>query len=96
VRDTAFEWDDAKAARNWGDHGISFAMAREAFDDAFAIEWIDTRHAADEQRLGMLGMVENRLLFVAYTLRGERIRIISARRAEPQERRRHHNANRKA
>ena len=96
VRDTAFEWDGAQAARNWRDHGISFAMDREAFDDAFAIEWIDIRHAAGEQRLGMLGMVENRLLFVVYTLRGERIRIISARKAEPQERRRYHNANRKA
>ena len=40
-----------------------------------------------------LGMVEGRLLFVVYTLRGERIRIISAREAEPRERRRYHNEN---
>jgi uncharacterized DUF497 family protein len=38
-------------------------------------------------------MVEDRLLFVAYTLRGERIGIISAREAEPRERRRYHNEN---
>jgi uncharacterized DUF497 family protein len=42
----------------------------------------------------MLAMVEIRLLYVAYTLRGERIRIISARKAEPHERRRYHNENR--
>lgn len=40
-----------------------------------------------------VGMVENRLLFVSYTLRGVRIRIISAKLAEPYERRRYHNEN---
>lgn len=40
-----------------------------------------------------VGMVQNRLLFVSYTLRGERIRIISVRTAEPYERRRYHNEN---
>jgi uncharacterized DUF497 family protein len=69
-------------------------MAREAFQDAFAIEWIDRRHQDPEDRYALLGMVESRLLFVAYTLRGDRIRIISARKGEPQERRRYHNANR--
>ena len=42
----------------------------------------------------MLAVAEERLFFVAYTLRGERIRIISARRAEPHERRRYHEENR--
>jgi len=41
----------------------------------------------------MLAMVENRLLHVTYTLRQDRIRIISARKAEPHERRRYHNEN---
>ena len=44
----------------------------------------------------MLGMVGNRLLFVSYTLRVNRTRIISARKAEPHERRRYHNASREA
>jgi uncharacterized protein len=44
----------------------------------------------------MIGMVENRLLFVGYTMRDERIRIISARKAEPYERRKYHDENRKA
>jgi uncharacterized DUF497 family protein len=42
----------------------------------------------------MIGMVENRLLFVAYTFRGGRTRIISARKAEPYERRKYHDENR--
>ena len=44
----------------------------------------------------MIGMVGNRLLFVAYAMRGESIRIISGRRAEPYERRKYHDENREA
>jgi uncharacterized protein len=44
----------------------------------------------------MIGMVESRLLFVAYAMRGERIRVISARKAVPYERRKYHDENREA
>ena len=93
MQDEAFEWDDGKAALNWRNHGVSFEMARDVFQDIFAIEWIDDRHGDMEQRFVTVGTVEGRLLFVAYTLRGQRIRIISAREAEPRERRRYHNEN---
>ena len=94
MQDDDFEWDDTKAASNWLDHGVTFDMAREAFRDAFAVEWVDDRQGVSEERFAMLAMVESRLLFVAYTLREERIRIISARKAEPHERRRYHDENR--
>jgi len=94
MQDEAFEWDNDKAARNWGNHGITFEMARDAFRDPFAVEWVDDQHGGNEERFALLGMVESRLLFVSYTLRGQRIRIISARKAEPHERRRYHNENR--
>jgi uncharacterized DUF497 family protein len=93
MQDDHFEWDDAKAPRNWRDHDVSFEMAREAFKDIFAIEWADDSQDGGEARFVTVGMVENRLLFVSYTLRGGRIRIISARLAEPYERRRYHNEN---
>jgi len=93
MQDDLFEWDDVKAARNWREHGITFDMAREVFQDIFAIEWTDDAHDDAEERFVTIGVVENRLLFVAYTLRGTRIRIISARLAEPYERRRYHNEN---
>jgi uncharacterized DUF497 family protein len=96
MQDENFEWDDDKAARNWRDHGVSFEMAREAFRDAFAVEWVDAEQDPGEERYAMIGMVENRLLFVAYVMRGERIRIISARKAEPFERRKYHDENREA
>jgi uncharacterized DUF497 family protein len=41
MRDNDFEWDDVKAARNWLDHGVTFVMARAAFEDVFAVAWID-------------------------------------------------------
>jgi uncharacterized DUF497 family protein len=96
MQDDDFEWDDAKAASNWRDHGVTFEMARGAFRDPFALEWIDDSQGAQEPRYAMIGLSESRLLFVAYTLRGEVIRIISARKAEPYERRRYHDDNDRA
>jgi uncharacterized DUF497 family protein len=93
VHDDDFEWDDAKATRNWRDHGVRFETAREVFKDFFAIEWADEGQDDAEQRFITVGMVENRLLFVSYTQRGDRIRIISARGAEPREQRRYHEQN---
>lgn len=71
-------------------------MAREVFKDPFALEWIDDSQGAQEPRYSIIGLAESRLLFVAYTMRGEAIRIISARRAEPYERRRYHSDNDRA
>ncbi len=93
MSDDIYEWDEDKAARNRLDHGISFETARLVFKDVFAVEWTDMGQDAAEARFATLGMVDNRLLFVAYTMRGDAIRIISARLAEPYERRRYHNDN---
>ena len=81
MHDEGFTWDDSKAALNWRLHGVTFEMARDAFKDPFAIEWMDTAQDPNEERYAMIAMVENRLLFVAYTIREERIRIISARKS---------------
>jgi len=88
-----FEWDDAKAVRNLLDHDVSFETARAAFGDVFAVEREDAREAYGETRYNLIGMVEGRLLHVTYTPRGERVRIISARPAEPHERRRYYEQN---
>jgi uncharacterized DUF497 family protein len=93
VSDDAFEWDDSKADVNLQKHGVSFEAARGVFVDAFAIEFEDDRHGGGEARFNTIGMVEGHLLFVVSTLRGSRIRIISAREAEPRERRRYHDEN---
>lgn len=91
--DLKFEWDAAKAARNEADHAVTFELARGVFTDAFALEWLDNRHDYGEDRFVVVGMSEGRLLYVAYTMRGETIRIISARGAAPHEQRRYHEEN---
>ena len=68
-------------------------MTRDVFKDPFAIEWLDDREDYGEDRYVIIGMVDSRLLYVTYTMRGEAIRIISARGAEPHERRQYHEGN---
>jgi len=76
-----FEWDDAKAQANLGAHGVSFDLAKTVFKDPFAIERLDDREDYGEERFVIIGRAEgNVLLFVAFTEREERIRVISARR----------------
>ena len=61
-------------------------MAKTVFKDPFAVERLDDREDYGEERLVIIGMAEGRVvLFVAYTEREERIRIISARRATQNE-----------
>ena len=93
MQDYDFEWDDEKAARNLARHGVDFEAARLAFDDPFAVVREDRRRDYGEDRYILLGMVENHLLAVVHTQRDARIRIISARLAEPRERRRYHEEN---
>lgn len=88
MTDKDFEWDEAKAAANRTKHGVTFRAARKVFDDVFAIDGVDEYD--DEERFYTIGIAEGRLLFVAYTLRNGTIRIISARAAEPHERRKYH------
>lgn len=85
-----FDWDPAKAASNEAEHGITFDIACIVFNDPFAVEWFDDRENYGEDRYVILGMADDRLLYVAYTMRGDVIRIISARGAEPHERRQYH------
>jgi uncharacterized DUF497 family protein len=90
MRDDDFEWDDAKAAANLARHGISFETARKVFKDPIAVDESDSREEYGEDRFTLIGMADGRLLLVAYTMREDRIRIISARGAEPYEHRLYH------
>jgi uncharacterized protein len=80
-----FEWDDAKAAANLRDHGVSFAQAAVACGDPFAVEWIDAGKPMARSGSFFLGMKDGQILVVVYTQRNARIRIISARRATKHE-----------
>jgi len=91
---TRFEWDPAKAESNLRKHHVSFETATRVFADPFALVKQD-RIENGEHRWQTLGIVDNSLLLlVAHTVRGDEdgtevIRIISARRAEPKERKRY-------
>jgi uncharacterized DUF497 family protein len=81
-----FEWDPEKERDNFRDHGVHFETAEQAFYDRFRRERRDDDSGADEERWQTMGFF-NDVLFVVYTERGEYTRIISARVAEPFERR---------
>ena len=67
-------------------HGITFETAALVFADDNRIEKLDNEHSDDEERWQVIGKVED-ILFVIYTDREDRTRIISARKADKAERR---------
>ena len=85
MEEHGFEWDDAKAERNYRKHGVDFPDATEVFDDPLRLEWRDVREDYGEERFCTVGEIKRRVLFVAYTMRAEKIRIIMARRASRKE-----------
>jgi uncharacterized DUF497 family protein len=88
-----FEWDRAKARNNFSKHGIRFDLAAKVFEDPFAIEFLDDRRHHAEARFVIFGMADGQLLYVAYTERESRIRIISARRATKYEQKQYFQEN---
>ena len=84
-----FEWDERKATINLRRHKISFQTARRVFDDLFALIEQDLSEEYGEDRFIAIGMIEDVLTTVVYTER-ERIRIISARRANSHEQRKYY------
>ena len=83
-----FVWDSAKAASNLRKHGVTFTEATTVFEDFDALQIFDPEHSAEEDRFVILGMSNRlRILVVCHCYRenDEQIRIISARKANPQE-----------
>lgn len=84
-----FEWDQQKAATNLRKHGVDFADAALVLYDDRALT---TRDSGDygEERFATLGLdALGHVVVVVYTWREERVRMISARRATPTERKRY-------
>lgn len=84
-----FEWDLRKAEINLRKHGVSFDDAQSVFADEHALLIDDPDHSEDEERFVLLGLSQSlRLLVVVHCYRaeGRLIRIISARKADAQER----------
>lgn len=86
INNIVFEWDEEKNRINLHKHGVDFTDAAQIFFDENRIERLDKFHSDDEDRWQVIGMVDD-ILFVVYTEREDRTRIISARKAKPKERR---------
>ncbi|MBA2399513.1 MAG: BrnT family toxin [Bradyrhizobium sp.] len=86
---TGFEWDDVKSDANLLKHGITFDDASEVFYGPIIIRK-STRN--DEERWLAIGISHDRLMSVIFTRRNDLIRIISARRPRPDEKRAYRNA----
>lgn len=82
-----FDWDPAKAQANLRKHKVPFLIACEVFKDVNRLERLDTSGQYGEERWTAIGRVEETILFVVYTQRGQRTRLISARRATRNEQR---------
>lgn len=81
-----FTWDENKNLKNKVKHKISFNDATNVFYDDNAIFAEDNSAEYEEQRMKVIGMSKNKVLFVIFTeLHGDEIHIISARKAEKPE-----------
>lgn len=85
IKVTKFEWDETKNNLNIQKHGIDFNEAVEVFANPLETRR-DNRKNYGEQRWNALGTSRGVMLVATYTFRGERIRIISIRRASRYER----------
>ena len=85
-----FEWDPRKAESNGRKHGVSFDEASTVFGDPLSLLMPDPDHSVGEERFLLLGLSNRRrLLVVAFGERPPRTRLISARLATRNERRRY-------
>ena len=82
-----YEWNGKKAKANLRKHGVTFEEAATVFLDPLALTFPDPYHSSDEQREITIGhSTSHQVVFVSHCQRGERIRIISARKATRRER----------
>jgi len=84
---TGFEWDEHNATKNWEAHRVSGKECEELFFHSPLVVKDDSRHSIQEARYYALGQTAaGRALFVAFTIRGDLIRVISARDMSRRER----------
>ena len=82
-----YEWDPKKAKTNQRKHGVSFEEAATVFLDPLAVTYPDPDHSDEEVREITIGhSARRRVVFLWHMQRGDRIRIIGARKVTPRER----------
>jgi len=77
---TGFDWDDGNFSKNWEKHEVTYWECEQIFFNHPLITIWDEKHSNHELRFYVLGQTDlNRKLFVLFTIRDNRIRVISAR-----------------
>ncbi len=82
---SGFEWDPRKASENLRRHGVDLADAAAVLEDDFALTIRDP-DSTEERFVTMGSDPTGRTLVVVYCWRGDRVRLISARKATRTER----------
>lgn len=86
-RCTGFEWDDGNAGKSWRRHHVSDGECEQVFFNEPLVAAVDAEHSQDEDRILVLGKTDSgRRLFVVCTVRGDLVRVISAREMTKRER----------
>jgi uncharacterized DUF497 family protein len=78
VKKATFEWDEEKNKENQSKHGVSFMTAQQAFLDPNRFIAEDITHSTEENRYYCMGLVDEGILTVRFTYRGNVIRIYGA------------------
>ena len=90
-----FQWDEGNSSKNWARHGIRQTEAEQIFVNRPVVVSGDVAHSGTEARYFSFGRTDGgRLLTVVFTVRGQLLRVISARPMSRRERRGHAQATR--
>ena len=82
-----FDWDKGNKQKNWEKHQVDYTECEQVFFNKPLLLREDPQHSAQEKRYYVLGRSDShRPLFVVYTIRGDKIRVISARDQSKKER----------
>jgi len=93
LRSTGFEWDEGNTDKSWIRHKVRWTECEEVFFNSPLLVLADERHSGAEPRYYALGKTNSgRHLFVAFTVRRDLIRVISARDMSRRERQEFANA----
>jgi uncharacterized DUF497 family protein len=91
-----FDWDQENLLKNWEKHQVAFWECEEVFFNQPLLLADDFKHSDEEQRFYALGKTDaERMLFLAFTVRRRKLRVISARDMSRKERREYNDAEEK-
>ena len=82
-----FDWDEGNKQKNWEKHQVDYTECEQVFFNKPLLVNEDIKHSSQEQRYYALGQSDtNRTLFIVFTIRNNKIRVISARDQSKKER----------